>query len=851
MALASGSRLDKYEILEPIGAGGMGEVYRAKDTKLGRKVAVKILSPQLAADPEALARFHREAQAVASLSHPNILAIHDFGEVKGIVYAVMELLTGESLRARMSGGTLSCRQAVEFALQICHGLAAADESGIVHRDLKPDNIFITKDARIKILDFGLAKISPPVSAKAAAGNMDDSPTASLVTSPGMIVGTASYMSPEQARGHSADHRSDIFAFGAVFYEMLAGQRAFQAESVVEILHAILKEEPPSLASFNRNLPPALERIVRRCMEKNPGERFHSARDLGFALEAVADVSGPVLAPAVEAAPAAPPVAAAVVPSFRRLTFRRGVLQAARFTPDGQSFVYGGMWDGPPVRLHAGRFDTPESRPLGPPATALLSASAAGELVVSLGHESGAGMLARMPLAGGKPQEFQDKVLAADWSQYGRQFAVVRRHGDRCRLEYPMGTVLHETRGWLSAPRISPQGDKVAFVDHPVAGSTAGSVRVADVNGNQTTVSEDWAAIGGVAWAPGDELWFSAASSGAAKDLYGVALEGKLRQVARKLSLSLTPAVVTQEGKARRIAGVPGDLELEDISPDGRLLVTISRVRGGIIGKPPWENQERDLSWLDCSQSRGLSDDGRWLLLYEAGEGGGDNHSVYLRKMDGSPATRLGDGAAQALSPDGKWALAVRNNPSQLLLLPATPGKPRMLSHPGMTYQNGGAWFPDGQRFVFAACEPGRTVRSYHQDLTGGAPRPLTPEGVVAVAISPDDRWVAAGCPDKMHALYPVAGGEPRPIPGFTAGERPIRWSADGSLLFSYLPWQSPARIFKTNLATGVREEWKTLLPSDASGIGNISGIYLTPDGKSHIYSYLRTLSDLFLVEGLK
>jgi Tol biopolymer transport system component len=825
MPLASGSRLDKYEILEPIGAGGMGEVYRAKDSKLGRKVAIKILAPQLAKDPEALARFHREAQAVASLSHPNILAIHDFGEEKGVAYAIMELLTGESLRARLAGGALTTRQAVEFAVQICRGLAAADECGIVHRDLKPDNLFITRDSRIKILDFGLAKIAPPADESVKASGADDSPTASLITSPGMILGTASYMSPEQIRGLPADHRSDIFSFGVVFYEMLAGRKAFQADSVVEIMNAILKEEPPPLASLNRNIPSALERIVRRCMEKSPMERFHSARDLGFALEAVADGSGALPAPAAETAA----VAAPAVPNFRRLTFRRGYLKSARFTPDGQSFVFGGVWDGNPVSLYTGRFDSPESTLLGQPETSLHAISATGEMAVSLGHEGGAGTLARQPLAGGAPRELLEKVNGADCSPDGRQYAVVRRSGDRDRLEYPIDTKLHETTGRIGSMRISPKGDRVAFIEHPMGGNPSGMVRTADLHGEVTTLSEGWASISGLAWTPDGELWFSAAPVGAAKDLYAVTADGTVRLLFRG----------------------PGDFNLEDIAKDGRMLLSHGSVRSGIIGMPPWDARERDLSWMDFSLVRGLSDDGRWLLLFEPGEGGGEHYSVYVRKLDGSAAIRLGDGSAQAFSPDGKWVLAVRHNPNQLLLHPAGAGKTRIISHPGMTYQNRGAWFQDGRRFVFAATEPDRAIRSYHQDLTGSAPRPLTPEGIVAVAVSPDDRFVAAGGLDKPHALYPVAGGEPRPIPGFEAGERPIRWSADGAHLYSYMPGKIPVKIYKTHLASGARETLKTLMPADPAGIWDLSAIYLTPDGKSHVFSYMRALQDLYLVEGLK
>ena len=296
MPLIPGTRLGPYEIQAPLGAGGMGEVYRARDPKLNRDVAIKILPEALAADAVALARFEREAQAVAALSHPNILAIHDFGVERGTPYAVMELLDGLTLRDQMGGAAVPPRKAVEYALQIAAGLAAAHARGITHRDLKPDNVFVTRDGHVKILDFGLAKQRPvaPADATAAA-------TRHVETGQGTVLGTVGYMAPEQLRGQDVDHRSDIFAFGAVLYEMLAGRRAFQGATPADAASAVLKEDPPELtATAAAQVPPSLDRIVRRCLEKNPDERFHSARDLAFALEAISGSSsgsGAAVAPA--------------------------------------------------------------------------------------------------------------------------------------------------------------------------------------------------------------------------------------------------------------------------------------------------------------------------------------------------------------------------------------------------------------------------------------------------------------------------------------------------------------------------------------------------------------------------
>jgi serine/threonine-protein kinase len=276
VALASGSRLGPYEILSPLGAGGMGEVYRARDTRLERNVAVKVLPESLIADPEALARFEREARSIAALSHPNILAIHDFGREDQTVYAVMELLEGETLREKLAQA-LPRRKALDYALQIAQGLAAAHARGIVHRDLKPENIFVTRDGLVKILDFGLAK-----SSESAVPTDAEAPTAGA-TRPGWVLGTPGYMSPEQARGVPADHRSDLFSFGAILYEMLAGERAFRGDNDVEMLVAVIRDPPPPLSRPGRSVPPELEDLVLRCLEKEPEERFQSARDLAFAL----------------------------------------------------------------------------------------------------------------------------------------------------------------------------------------------------------------------------------------------------------------------------------------------------------------------------------------------------------------------------------------------------------------------------------------------------------------------------------------------------------------------------------------------------------------------------------------
>src|SRR5882672_12239661 len=287
MTLAAGTKLGRYEIRAPLGAGGMGEVYRAYDPKMNREIAIKILPAAFSADKERLARFEQEAQAAGSLNHPNILVIYHIDTHDGSPYIVTELLEGETLRQRIGGVTLPQRRAIDYALGIAHGLAAAHEKGIVHRDLKPDNIFITKDGRVKILDFGIAKLTQPE----RNASQTDIPTRRVDTGPGIVMGTVGYMSPEQVRGQAVDHRSDIFSFGAILYEMLSGRRAFHGESAADTMSAILKEDPPDLSDTNQNISPTLERLVNHCLEKNPEARFHSASDLAFALEAISGSPG--------------------------------------------------------------------------------------------------------------------------------------------------------------------------------------------------------------------------------------------------------------------------------------------------------------------------------------------------------------------------------------------------------------------------------------------------------------------------------------------------------------------------------------------------------------------------------
>src|SRR5262245_41006170 len=384
MSLSAGARLGPYEITGSLGAGGMGEVYRARDTRLGRDVAIKILSPQLSNDPDRLRRFEQEARAAGVLNHPNVMMIHDVGATDGLHYVVSELLEGETLRDRLRSGPLPVSRAIEYALQIVRGLAAAHARAIVHRDLKPENLFITTDGLVKILDFGLAKLLGD-----EAGG--DDATVAIGTRPGTVWGTMGYMSPEQLRGLPTDHRTDLFAFGVVLHEMLTGRGPFHRDSAPEIMSAILRDDPPELSNSSRGVPPALDRIIRHCLEKRPEDRFQSTRDVAFALETLsghrAIEAPPEPGPAKKKTTRAKPVTAArpaamPVPVYHQLTFRRGTVFSARFGPDGQTVLYDAAWDGEPLEIFPTRRQFPESCALGFRNAHLLAVSESGDLAIS-------------------------------------------------------------------------------------------------------------------------------------------------------------------------------------------------------------------------------------------------------------------------------------------------------------------------------------------------------------------------------------------------------------------------------------------------------------------------------------
>jgi serine/threonine protein kinase len=822
----------------------MGEVYRARDVRLGRDVAVKVLPAACSADAERLARFEQEARATGILNHPNILAIFDIGTYEDAPYVISELLEGSTLRERLAGGPLPHRRTLDYAQQIASGLAAAHAKGIVHRDLKPENLFITRDGHIKILDFGLAKLVAP---QKADGHSIHGARTAVQTSAHVMLGTPGYMSPEQIRGHGEDHRSDLFAYGIILFEMMTGKAPFYRDSPADTSAAILNDEPPEITVPGKPVPPGLERIVRHCLEKNPDDRFQSTRDVAFAVGALSGAWDPVstggsgVLPKIRSGPS-PRISQAqhaVDLRFRQLTFRRGTIHSARFAPDGHTIVYTAAWDGGPPQILTTRSEFPESKPLGFGDSILLSISSASELAISrkprhLRHRQFSGTLSRVPLAGSAPRALMESVQEADWSPDGRGVAVVRNAGGWPRLEYPAGKTLLETRGWMSHIRVSPRGDLVAFCEHPVQGDNRGSVAVISTNGELKRISTGWdGSVEGIAWSPtGDEIWFSAAEAGAARALHAVTLSGEVRTLLR----------------------TAGGITLQDVFSDGRVLITRDVERGGILGMGPGDTVERDLSWLDGSVAIDLSDDGRTLLFMEQGSAVGPTYAVCLRETDGSPVVRLGEGVPHSLSPDGAWVLTVLHDPvSELVLLPTGAGETRTLPCHGIVRYFAARWFPDGERILFVGSEQGAGPRCYVQPLDGGEPTAITAEGVAlrGLPLSPDGKTLVAVGADRVPFLQPVVGGDdPRPVPGHASGDILIRWGADGKSIYVFGSSGLPTNVYRLDLETGTRELVRTLMPADPAGVQGIGQIRMTPDASAYVYSFKRLLCELYLVEGL-
>ncbi len=868
MTQSAGTRLSSYEIVRWLGAGGMGEVYRARDTKLSRDVALKVLLPELADDADRLARFESEARTASAMNHPNIVTIYEIGRAEGTSFIAMELVEGRTLRELLVDGPLPAKRVVSLAAQLSEGLAKAHAAGIVHRDLKPENVMVTRDGLVKILDFGLAKL--------VRRGFEGSDGSTLETMPrgthaGTILGTVGYMSPEQASGEPADFRSDQFSLGSLLYELAAGRRAFERPTEAQTLSAIIEAEPAPLRAAAPKLPASFAGIVERCLSKDPDDRYGSTRDLARDLAAQRDQSSVASASGIAAVPGrrlrlspaalagAALIAAAVAvltfvagqrvqarrdreappPKRTAMTFRRGFLTGARFASDGQTIVYSAAWDGRPSEIFTTRVGSTESRSLGITTADILAVSSAGEMAVRLGCTAPAancsGTLARVPLAGGVPREILEDVVSADWSPDGKELAVIHRVGSRTRLEYPIGKVLYENaRGDLSSVRVSPRGDLVAFLDHPRRDSARGILTVVDRAGKTRVLTSEWARLRPILWSPtGEEVFFSRWGG---RETRGARLTGGTR-------------------------GAPWIPGLDDVSREGRFLDTgtaLENLRRVVLAHVPVAPGERNLSWLVSSTSADLSHDGQQLLLFEnrsdPDQADAEALTTFLRKTDGSDAKRLGEGRALALSPDAKWAIVRHPTDVRLVLLPTGAGEPRSLPGGDFLRIRVATFFPDGQRILFVGEDKREVARPYIQDIEGGSPKPFGDEGLWATLVSPDGRRVAGTTPDGKLWIYPIDGGvRPQRIADILPGDTLVQWGADGKTIYLRGAEEQPLTLYRLDLATGRRERWKELAPPDPTGFqGYATGpgtVRVTPDGRYYAYTYLTDSSRLVLGEG--
>jgi eukaryotic-like serine/threonine-protein kinase len=855
-----GKSLRSYRIEAKLGAGGMGVVYKAVDSRLGRTAAIKVLSTAaLNADRER--RFVQEAKAASSLNHPNIVTIYDIDtqdvDGKPVQYIAMEFVAGDTLDHLIGKKGLRIRDVLKYAVQIADALAAAHAAGIVHRDLKPANVIVTPQGVVKVLDFGLAKLNETTDADAFAETVHGE--GSPITEVGTILGTVAYMSPEQAEGKKIDTRSDIFSFGSVLYEMATGQRAFAGGSKLSSLSAVLYKDPQPPSQSVPEIPPELDRIIARCLKKDPERRWQSMADVKVALEELREETDS--SKIGLATPVPPPrkqrttrwqtarLLAGIVlgtalglalgvsyeqkffrpdpPSFQRLTFRRGDVTSAKFAP-GDTVVYSAEWDGTTSKLFSAQPGNREARPLELPSARVLAISQRGEMAILLGGED-VGTLARVPFGGGAPREILEGVSGADWGPDGESLAVVRSLGGKFRLEYPVGTVLYETeRRPPMMPRVSADGKLVAFFDFDVEVGDYALCVVGPGHPRQA-LSRGWRAIGALNWSPDNrEIWFSGGQPGGDPALYAVTLKSEQR-------------LVSQTG---------GMIVMQDVARDGRVLLSTVNSRLGILYVSPNGSPQRDLAWLDSSLLYDLSNEAQFLVFVELSNGQGRNSAIYLRKADGSPAIRLGYGNRPALSPDGKWVACIHHEGerSGLMLLPTGPGESVFPKTEGIHFDIV-EWFPDSKKILFTGNETGHPTRTWMYDLEANKATPLTPDGTRGTRVSPDGRSFITMDPHKLF-LSPVGGGESSAIADLQPGESVVRWSGDGRYVFLQQREPSSIKISRFEVATRRKEPWLVVNVPEPGAVF-FGPLALSADGKACATTFQRDLANLFLVKGLK
>jgi Tol biopolymer transport system component len=873
----TGSSFGQYRIKGLLGAGGMGEVWRAEDTRLGRDVALKMLPEQVSENADRWARFNREAKVLASLNHPNIAVLYGLehfkrsapsdspgpaavgkGNTQPVRVLVMELIEGEGLDELIARGPLPFKDAMDIALQIAEGLRAAHECGIVHRDLKPANVRVRPDGTVKILDFGLATT---LTDETADDSQSQYPTMTQRrTALGTILGTVAYMSPEQARGRQVDRRTDIWAFGCLLYEMLAAANAFRGETPSDVMASVLKDEP-EWEKLPADLEPVAMHVLHRCLAKDPARRFHHIADVRIELEEaitgaiprrvtrrrrpgagwflIAVVAAVAAATVAVASRIRPPEAS--MPTFRALSFHSGRVANARFAPDGTTVVFGASTRDRPLALLSTRTDSVESRPLELPPADILGISRNGQMAVLLDrHNEGSwvsvGTLATADLAGGAPRPIIERVNDGDMSDDGNRMAVVREVGQSQRLEYPLGDVLFETHGWISHVRIAPEGERVAFLHHPVYGDDRGLVAMVDTDGTFTELTEEMPdSLQGLAWSPdGASIWFSAFVFGKGGVLWSV------RPGADRVERLSTPIAI----------------RLQDIAPDGRAIIVAGDTRAEIAGLLAGQTSEQRFEGWNDDSIGGLDADGTMFAGNMQVATVDGEYAAFARSAAGSPPVRVGYGDVFGMSPDGTWVFTrkMTGDKGKLILLSTGPGEPRVIDlGSGVRIDDSSQAMLtcslDGRRAAFSGFANGVGPRIFVMDLVDGRLKAVGPAGTKDAIISPDGSRVAALAPDGAVTIYPVAEGTPLVVSSVGHDEKPVQWTRDGS---SLLLWNRafPARIQKVDISDGSRSLALEIMPRDPAGV-LYGQILLAADGRHYVYRYRRDSSALYLVDGLR
>jgi serine/threonine protein kinase/Tol biopolymer transport system component len=855
MAILPGRRLGPYEILSAVGAGGMGEVYKARDTRLDRTVAIKVLPTHLADRAELRERFEREAKTIAGLNHPHICTLYDVGHQDGTDFLVMEYIEGETLAQRLVRGALPIQQVLQYSIEIADALDKAHRKGITHRDLKPGNIMLTKSGA-KLLDFGLAKLKQE--GAPANAQVSELPTLNEpLTEQGTILGTLQYMAPEQVEGKEVDARTDIFSFGAVVYEMAAGKKAFEGKSHASLIAKILETDPPPITSLQPMTPAALDRVVTRCMAKDPDDRWQTARDLEVELKWIAEGSSQVTQ---RAATPAPKKAARIIPwgiatlfalalggllflgkqgkpdaQYTTVTYREGILEAARFSHDGQAIVYSGEWEGNPRQIAMYRVGSPESRDLGIPSATVASVSSSDQLAVLRNCEhifvlDCGGTLATASLAAGSPRDLIGHVAYADWSPDGKQLVISKISAEGPTLEFPPGHVLYQQKaGWFGHPRFSPDGSMIAFENHPNISLDEGEIDVVDLNGKQRTLSKGGLSIEGLAWsANGKEVWFASNSprAGWADSLRAVTLLGKER-----ITLTL-PSV-----------------RLHDIASDGRILLSREDWRFQLLGYFPGDKGEHPYSWLDAASPTAISADGKTLSFFEAGEvwAVAGEEQCYFRSTDGAAPVSLGAGES-IISPDGKWILFTSLNSRKMMLQPVGLGEPKELPTAGLVEFENASWSDDGRFIAYEAQTTQSEWNAYVQPIAGGPPVLIRSGARNSYPkLSPDGSMAALRGDRGGISLYRTNGSQLVALQKSGESEYPVRFADGGKSLLVAEGNGHELVLTRVDLAHGHRTPWRRFETDQWDG----SEIVVTPDLKYYAYQAPRYSSVLYIVENVR